>query len=75
MNQNASKYIQELQRRGPVRWASGAHGWIGIDGQPAQIEPWQAAVLNAWYEHKEDITTLGISVSYTHLTLPTSDLV
>ena len=61
MNQNASKYIQELQRRGPSRWASGAHGWIGIDGRPVVFHPWQSAVLDAWYDHKTDITTLGIS--------------
>ena len=61
MNQNASKYIHELQRRGPSRWASGAHGWIGIDGRPVVFHPWQSAVLDAWYDHKTDITTLGIS--------------
>ena len=61
MNQSASKYIQELQRRGPAVWAMGGHGWIGPDGSPTKLEPWQLAVLNAWYENKEDITTLGIS--------------
>ena len=61
MNQNASKYIQELQRRGPVSWAQGPHGWIDQSGQPVTLTPWQSAVLDAWYEHKQDVSTLAVS--------------
>jgi hypothetical protein len=61
MNAQATQYIKELQRRGPAAWAQGIHGWIDTDGKPVVLHPWQGAVLNAWYEHRQDITTLGIS--------------
>lgn len=60
MNQ-ASKYIAELQQRGPVRWAEGKHGWIDPSGDPVVLEPWQRACLDAWYEHRHDVSTLAIS--------------
>ena len=61
MDKNASKYIQELQERGPARWAQGPHGWIDPSGQPVKLEAWQIAALDAWYQHKQDVSTLGIS--------------
>ena len=61
MNKNAAQYIQELQRRGPTRWASGAHGWIDQSGKPVTLEAWQIAALDAWYQVRNEITTLGIS--------------
>lgn len=61
MNDNASKYIKELQERGPRRWAEGAHGWISAEGAPVSLELWQRAVLDLYFQHRGDISTLGIS--------------
>ena len=61
MSTQAAQYIKELQERGPARWATGAHGWIDTSGQPVTLTPWQSAVLDAWYQHKQDVSTLGIS--------------
>jgi hypothetical protein len=57
----ANKYIQELQKRGPVAWAQGPHGWITPTGAPVILETWQAAVLDAWFECRADVSTLAIS--------------
>ncbi len=46
---------------GPVAWAEGEYGWIGIDRKPVQLTPWQRAVLEAWWNYREVITTLAIS--------------
>ena len=61
MSTQAAQYIKELQERGPARWATGAHGWIDTSGQPVTLTPWQSAVLDAWYQHKQDVSTLGFS--------------
>ena len=61
MNANAAKYIKQLQDRGPRRWAEGAHGWINPEGAPVTLEPWQRGVLDLYFEHRRDISTLGIS--------------
>jgi len=55
------KLIQEWRARGPVNWAQGPHGWIGIDGKPITLSPWQSAVLSAWWDNRETVTTLAIS--------------
>ena len=60
MNQ-AAKYIQEIQARGPVEWAEGPHGWPGEGGQPIHLTDWQRAALNAWWEHRADVSTFAIS--------------
>jgi len=60
MNQ-AQKYIAELQRLGPVAWCEGAHGWVGMDGQPITLAAWQRAALGAWWEHRQDVTTFAVS--------------
>ena len=57
----AQKYIQELQERGPVVWAEGPHGWIGEDGQPVTLTPWQRAILTAYWQNRAEISTLAIS--------------
>jgi hypothetical protein len=44
-NQNLHEIWQE---QGPVTWSEGAYGWIGIDGRPIILAPWQRAVLDAW---------------------------
>jgi phage terminase large subunit-like protein len=46
---------------GPVAWAEGPHGWIGLDRQPITLEPWQRAVLLAWWQNKDRVSTLAIS--------------
>ena len=58
MNGNAAKYIKELQDRGPRRWAEGAHGWITSEGAPVVLEPWQGGVLDQYFQHRADISTL-----------------
>ena len=61
MNNQAAKYIKELQDRGPVRWAQGPHGWIDQSGQPVTLEAWQVAALDVWFQVRSEITTLGLS--------------
>ena len=61
MNEQATKYTAELQRLGPVAFAEGPHGWIGEDGKPITLTPWQRAALSAWWEHREDCSTFAIS--------------
>lgn len=57
----ANEYIAELQRRGPVAWAQGPHGWIDTDGAPVVLEAWQKAVLDTWNAYSAVISTLAIS--------------
>jgi phage terminase large subunit-like protein len=61
MNDQALKYIEELQRLGPVLWAEGSHGWIGEDGRPITLIPWQRAALTTYWEHRIDTSTFAIS--------------
>ena len=61
MNKEAAQYIKELQDRGPVRWAQGPHGWIDSSDQPVTLEAWQIAALDAWFQVRSEITTLGLS--------------
>lgn len=56
-----SELIREWREAGPVAWAEGAYGWIGVDGRPIILEPWQRAVLQAWWTHRADVTTLAVS--------------
>lgn len=46
---------------GPIAWAESPHGWIGIDGKPITLEPWQRAILAAWEAHRDAVTTLAVS--------------
>ena len=61
MNNQAAKYIQTLQELGPVKWAEGPHGWIGLDGRPIVLTPWQRAALCAYWDHRADVSTFAVS--------------
>jgi phage terminase large subunit-like protein len=62
MKQNdTTALIQHWRDIGPASWAQGSYGWIDDDGEPLTLAPWQAAVLLAWWDHRETVTTLGIS--------------
>ena len=54
--------LNEIWReQSPAAWAESKYGWVGTDGKPIKLHPWQRAVLDAWWEHKGDTSTLGIS--------------
>ncbi len=53
--------IAHWRASGPIEWAQGPYGWIGIDGQPATLTPWQMAILDAWWSRRDSITTLAVS--------------
>jgi hypothetical protein len=55
------KLIERWRSLGPIAWAEGPHGWIGIDRQPITLLPWQRAALWEWWEHRLRITTLAVS--------------
>lgn len=59
--QKTNELITHWREIGPAAWAEGAYGWIGEDGQPIKLYPWQRAVLDAWWNNKETIATLAIS--------------
>ncbi len=61
MDKKTNELITHWRQAGPVDWAEGPYGWIGIDRQPIKLTPWQAAILGAWWQRKETITTLGVS--------------
>ena len=46
---------------GPAAWAECGAGWVGPDGQIITLEPWQRAVLDAWWLHRDEVSTLAIS--------------
>ena len=39
------RLAEQWRELGPVAWAEHAYGWIGIDGEPITLEPWQRAAL------------------------------
>ncbi len=53
--------VTEWRAMGPVAWSEGPYGWIDIDGQPITLLSWQRAVLLAWWERREEVSTLAIS--------------
>jgi phage terminase large subunit-like protein len=57
----ANELVKTWRDIGPVAWAEGPFGWTGEDGKPITLEPWQRAVLSAWWERREDVTTLAVS--------------
>ena len=61
MTTKTNELVEEWRARGPVTWAEGPYGWTGIDGKPITLAPWQRAVLQAWWENKETVTTLAVS--------------
>ena len=61
MDKKTEQLIEHWREAGPADWAEGVYGWIGIDGQPITLEPWQRAVIDAWWTHRDSTTTLAIS--------------
>lgn len=61
MMSKIDELVREWRARGPVSWAEGPYGWTDIDGQPVKLTDWQRAVLAGWWDHRETVTTLGIS--------------
>lgn len=53
--------IETWREVGPIEWAESRYGWITEGAQPITLEPWQRAVLEAWWENRRDVTTLAIS--------------
>ncbi|MCL4533906.1 MAG: terminase large subunit [Bacteroidetes bacterium] len=58
---DSNDLVREWRDMGPVAWAEHSLGWIGEDGQPIKLYPWQRAVLEAWWSLRGTTTTLGIS--------------
>ena len=56
---NDLRLIEAWRERGPVAWAESQ--WIDVTGQPVRLTDWQRAVLSAWWDNREDVTTLAIS--------------
>jgi len=56
-----TKLVEKWREIGPIAWAEGPYGWIGQGGQPVTLEPWERAVLDAWWNNREIVTTLAIS--------------
>ncbi len=56
-----NELVQEWREMGPIAWAEGIYGWIGPDGKSVTLELWQRAVLAAWWEHREIVSTLAVS--------------
>jgi len=59
--QKVDELIEHWREAGPVAWAEGEYGWIGIDRKPVILTPWQRAVLEAWWNYQEVVTTLAVS--------------
>ena len=60
MDTKTEKLIEHWREVGPIEWAEGVYGWIGLDSDPISLIPWQRAVLGGWWAHRDEITTLGI---------------
>lgn len=52
---------KQWRQMSPAAWAEHAYGWIMPGGQPVVLEDWQRAALDAWWQHREGVTTLAIS--------------
>lgn len=53
--------LTHWREAGPIEWAEGLYGWIGIDRQPVTLTPWQRAALTAWWENRETVSTFAVS--------------
>jgi phage terminase large subunit-like protein len=53
--------VLHWRETGPIVWAEGEYGWIGLDKYPVRLGPWQGAILGAWWNYQDAITTLAIS--------------
>jgi phage terminase large subunit-like protein len=58
---NANELVNTWREVGPIAWAVASYGWVGDDGRPIVLAPWQRSVLSAWWERRQDITTLAVS--------------
>ena len=56
-----NELIARWREIGPIAWCEGPYGWIGEDGQPITLTPWQRAALAGWWACKETCTTLALS--------------
>jgi phage terminase large subunit-like protein len=61
MNRETEKLIATWRDMGPVAWAESPYGWITEEGRPVELEPWQRAILQAWWAHRGEISTLAVS--------------
>lgn len=53
--------VTEWRSMGPTNWSQHEYGWVMPDGKPVTLEPWQRAILDTWWQHRQDVTTLAIS--------------
>lgn len=55
--------VKAWREMGPVNWAESSFGWTGDggDGQSITLTAWQRAILLAWWDRRESITTLAVS--------------
>lgn len=61
MTNNIRQLVVQWRDLCPIRWAEHGYGWIGPDGRPIHLEPWQRAALQAWEEHRDTVTTFAVS--------------
>ena len=53
--------VETWRDMSPADWAEHKYGWILPTGQAIELVDWQRAVLEAWWQHREAVTTLAIS--------------
>lgn len=58
---SVDQLVEQWRAMGPAQWAEHAMGWIGTDGKPITLYPWQRAYLEAYNAHRERVTTAAIS--------------
>lgn len=51
--------VAKWQAQGPVVWAEA--NWILPDGRLVKLAPWQRAILSAYWQRRESVSTLAIS--------------
>ena len=61
MGQQVDELVSEWRQLGPSEWAEGLYGWIGVDKQPITLDPWQRAVIESWWAHRDSVSTVAIS--------------
>jgi hypothetical protein len=61
MTSKVNELLEHWRNVGPIEWAESQFGWIDIDGEPITLAPWQRAALDAWWAHRESVTTFAIS--------------
>jgi len=58
---NIRSLTRKWRTMGPVAWAEHEYGYIMADGAPIRLEAWQRAALQAWWDNRQDVSTLAIS--------------